>query len=87
MQLERAIELASTAGGTALPPALQDVSLPPGGDRRLTRREQEVAELLNQRLTNREIAARLVITERTAENHVQRILRKLGLRSRRDLAS
>jgi predicted ATPase/DNA-binding NarL/FixJ family response regulator len=48
----------------------------------LTRREQEVATLLMRGLSNRQIAEVLVITERTAETHVCRILSKLGLGSR-----
>jgi non-specific serine/threonine protein kinase len=41
-----------------------------------------VAELLVRGLSNRRIAAELVLTEQTAETHVKRILRKLDLRSR-----
>jgi non-specific serine/threonine protein kinase len=52
----------------------------------LTRREREVADLLAQGLTNRQLADRLVIAERTAENHVQHILVKLGLSNRSQLA-
>ena len=54
--------------------------------RALTRREREVADLVSQGLTNRELAERLVIAERTAENHVQHILTKLGLSNRSQLA-
>lgn len=54
--------------------------------RALTRREREVADLLSQGLTNRELAKRLFIAERTAENHVQHILAKLGLSNRSQLA-
>jgi len=46
---------------------------------KLTLREREVADLVAQGLTNREIAARLFISERTAESHVQQIRGKLGL--------
>jgi DNA-binding CsgD family transcriptional regulator len=53
---------------------------------RLTRRELEVAELVGQGLTNREIAKRLVLSERTAQNHVQHILTKLGLANRSQVA-
>jgi DNA-binding NarL/FixJ family response regulator len=49
---------------------------------RLTPRERDVAELLVRGLSNRRIAAELVLTEQTAETHVKRILRKLDLRSR-----
>jgi DNA-binding CsgD family transcriptional regulator len=54
--------------------------------RSLTRREREVADLVSEGLTNREVATRLVIAERTAENHVQHILIKLGLSNRSQLA-
>jgi len=53
----------------------------------LTRREQEVAALIARGLTNREIAKLLVITERTAETHVQHILNKLGVNSRAQVAA
>ncbi len=53
----------------------------------LTPREQDVAALIAGGLTNREIAERLVITERTAETHVQHILNKLGINSRAQIAA
>ncbi|MFL6133648.1 MAG: response regulator transcription factor, partial [Nocardioidaceae bacterium] len=53
---------------------------------RLTRRESEVARLVAQGLTDRQIAERLVLTRRTAEGHVQQALRKLGFTSRQQLA-
>ena len=52
----------------------------------LSGREQEVAVLVAQGLTNRQISADLGISERTAGNHVGRILAKLGLRSRAQIA-
>jgi DNA-binding NarL/FixJ family response regulator len=45
-----------------------------------------VLELLAEGLTNSEIAARLVISEKTAGHHVSAILDKLGVRSRYDAA-
>ncbi|GAA2097117.1 LuxR C-terminal-related transcriptional regulator [Streptomyces albiaxialis] len=48
----------------------------------LTRREREVAALVAEGLTNREIAERLVVSKRTADAHVEHILTKLGLTSR-----
>jgi DNA-binding CsgD family transcriptional regulator len=52
----------------------------------LTRRELEVADLVAQGLTNREIASRLFLSERTAQNHVQHILVKLDLPNRSQVA-
>ncbi|NIK60439.1 ATP-binding protein [Kribbella shirazensis] len=53
---------------------------------RLTRREHEIAVLIGEGLSNREIAARLVISQRTAETHVEHILSKLGFSSRAQVA-
>jgi DNA-binding CsgD family transcriptional regulator len=53
----------------------------------LTRREREVLALLARGLTNRQIAAELVITEGTAALHVKHILHKLGFSSRTQAAA
>ena len=53
----------------------------------LTRRETEVAELVAEGLSNPEIAQRLVISVRTAQGHVENILRKLGFSSRSMIAA
>jgi DNA-binding NarL/FixJ family response regulator len=53
----------------------------------LSRREGQVAVLVAQACTNREIAERLTISERTVEKHVQNILSRLGLRSRTQVAA
>jgi DNA-binding NarL/FixJ family response regulator len=53
----------------------------------LSRREAEVLTLVAEGLTNREIAARLIISENTARNHVSRILDKLGLGRRAEAAA
>jgi DNA-binding CsgD family transcriptional regulator/predicted negative regulator of RcsB-dependent stress response len=53
----------------------------------LTKRELEVARLLTQGLSNREIAATLFITEWTAATHIRNILAKLGLNSRTQIAA
>jgi DNA-binding NarL/FixJ family response regulator len=51
----------------------------------LTPREREVAELVGQALSNRDVASRLVLSERTVESHVRNMLTKTGLRSRTEL--
>jgi DNA-binding CsgD family transcriptional regulator len=51
----------------------------------LTEREREVVELVAQALSNREVASRLVLSERTVEAHVRRILAKTGHTSRAEL--
>src|SRR5438132_5462536 len=53
----------------------------------LSRREREVAALVAQGLSNRDIAERLFISERTAEGHVEQICNKLGFRSRAQVAA
>ncbi|MEB3369722.1 LuxR C-terminal-related transcriptional regulator [Saccharopolyspora mangrovi] len=53
----------------------------------LTRREGQVARLVAEGLTNREIAEHLVISPRTAESHVENILSKLGYTSRAQIAA
>lgn len=53
----------------------------------LSRREREVAAMVAAGMTNKEIAAKLFIAERTAEGHVERIRNKLGVRSRTEVAT
>ena len=53
----------------------------------LTRREREVAELIAEGLTNKEIASRLFLSVSTVKTHVHSILEKLRLEDRRDIAS
>lgn len=52
----------------------------------LTLRERRVLELVSRGLTNREIAQRLYLSERTVRNYVSNLLRKLGLRNRTEAA-
>jgi DNA-binding NarL/FixJ family response regulator len=59
----------------------------PRGTADLTRRESEVAVLIADGLSNRAIAERLSLSERTVEHHVAATFGKLGLRSRAQLAA
>jgi predicted ATPase/DNA-binding CsgD family transcriptional regulator len=54
---------------------------------KLSPREDEVARLVAEGLTNRDIAQRLFISERTAEYHVEQIRNKLGFRNRSQIAA
>ncbi|MFC4910057.1 ATP-binding protein [Actinomadura gamaensis] len=72
------------ATGERRPPA----DAPAGRSRSvLSPREWEIAELVAQGLTNREIADRLVIAKRTADSHVEHILAKLCVSSRAEIAA
>jgi DNA-binding NarL/FixJ family response regulator len=53
----------------------------------LTRREEEVAALVAQGMSNRQIAQELFLSERTIENHIANIKRKLRLASRTEIAA
>ncbi|WP_231569645.1 response regulator transcription factor [Prescottella defluvii] len=58
---------------------------PPSGE--LTARQLQVAALVAEGLTNRQIARRLGIEERSAEGHVERIRLRLGVTSRAQVAA
>ncbi|MFF2087621.1 AAA family ATPase [Nocardia sp. NPDC058176] len=57
-----------------------------GAPAALTRREREVADLAAQGHSNRDIAAHLYLSPRTVEDHLSRVLRKLGLTGRAGIA-
>lgn len=82
LQLREAITLALEASVHERPQtaASRDGASP------LSARESEVADLIADGLSNREIAAKLTISEKTAANHVEHILTKLDLRSRAQIA-
>jgi DNA-binding CsgD family transcriptional regulator len=76
------------AAGVLLPRQSADHQAPPHpAAGMLTRREREVAMLIAQGQTNREIAERLVLGERTIETHIGNILGKLGFSSRRQITA
>jgi DNA-binding NarL/FixJ family response regulator len=54
-------------------------------EEKLTLREREISDLLQQELSNRSIAKRLTISERTVKFHVSNILRKMNVANRREL--
>ncbi len=57
------------------------------GESRLSQREQEILTLVSRGASNKEIAARLVITEGTVKNHLHNILSKLHLHNRAEIAA
>ncbi|TMG38678.1 MAG: response regulator transcription factor [Chloroflexi bacterium] len=79
------LELVTATRTVAARPALAAGGAPAAG--RLTTRETEIAVLVGEGMTNREIAARLVISERTVDNHVHNILDALDMRHRSQIAA
>jgi non-specific serine/threonine protein kinase len=84
MELEQAIRFALQEDA---PPAPRPSPRAFAPGVRLTRRQLEIARLVAEGLTNREIAQRLFISERTAEGHVEQIRNKLGFGSRVQIAA
>jgi non-specific serine/threonine protein kinase len=80
-------ERAEPPPGTRPQPSLPQLSQPGPSLPQLTRREREVAELVAQGESNKEIAASLTVSQRTAETHVEHILSKLGFASRTQIAA
>ncbi len=91
MSLEQAVEYALSDEEEREPPTLvtmpEQQRQPDERPERLTRREREVALLVARGLTNRQIALELSVSRSTVNNHVARILRKLGVRSRAQIAA
>ncbi|MFF0815129.1 ATP-binding protein [Rhodococcus sp. NPDC003318] len=73
-------------GETAPTPTIDDTDVPTP-ELTLSPREQEVARHLAAGMTNKEIAAKLVLSTRTVEGHVERTLRKLGVGRRSEVAT
>ena len=81
LPLDLVVELAlADADSLTAPP--QSPGPQAEGPELLTRREREVAALVAEGMSNREVAERLVISKRTADAHVEHILAKLGVNSR-----
>jgi DNA-binding NarL/FixJ family response regulator len=73
-------QLLTSCEGAATPALLTSVQ-----QERLSTRELEVAMLVAEGLSSRDVAERLYVSVRTVENHLQRIYTKLGITSRADL--
>jgi non-specific serine/threonine protein kinase len=97
---ERAFQAASQRGrqlavDAAVAYALGEKTAPPvaatapaaASEPVLTKREREVAALVARGMTNKDIATELVISQRTAEAHIEHILNKLGFTSRTQIAA
>lgn len=84
--IRNAIHLASR-GLHVLPRTSGDSSEPLGGPELLTPREADVLELLRQGRSNAEIANALTVSVETVRTHRRNIYRKLGVRTRRELAA
>ena len=69
------------------PPRPRAHPIPAEGEAALTRREIEILQLVAAGLSNKEIAAQLVITEGTVKNHVHNALEKLHLSNRTQAAA
>ena len=79
-RLGRDAAIASVLGHPSPAPA-------PDGTAPLAKRELDVARLVADGLTNKEIGTRLFISERTVDSHVRSILNKLGFGSRAQIAA
>ncbi|MFI6643707.1 ATP-binding protein [Streptomyces sp. NPDC050504] len=84
LTLDAAVEAALAQDTATAPEVPSQRSGPADG---LTPRERQVAALVSEGLTNREIAGKLVVSKRTVDSHVEHILTKLGFTSRSQIAA
>jgi len=75
------------AAGLAWPRPVTRNSIRSGSESLVTRRELEIAQMITAGHSNREIARKLFLSERTVDNHVQHLLNKLNFHSRTQIAA
>src|SRR3989440_421773 len=73
--------------GLAWPRPVTRNSIHRASESLVTRRELEIAQLITAGHSNREIARKLFLSERTVDNHVQHLLNKLNFHSRTQIAA
>jgi len=88
-RLVRSIRTVSSGGlaaGAWLGSMVGRLSEAPPSEGRVTGRELDIISLVARGLENKEIAAELGIAEQTVKNHLSRVMKKLGLRNRQEVA-
>ncbi|MQA11863.1 MAG: hypothetical protein GEU98_25635, partial [Pseudonocardiaceae bacterium] len=87
-ELGTALDIARRLGMRPLETEVSELLAPGrGGRASLSAREEELADLVAEGLSNRQIAGRLYLSERTVETHVRNILGKLGFERRAQVVS
>ncbi len=82
-----AVLAVKVGAGLAWPRQVTRSMIRPGPASPITRRELEIAQLITAGLSNKEIARKLFLSERTVDNHVQHLLNKLNFHSRAQIAA
>ena len=78
--------LLDNRAASALMSRLRDEAAPAGVVSRLSEQERKLLDLIGEGLTNREIAERMFLAEKTVKNYVSRLLHKLGMQRRTQAA-
>ncbi|MFD4190560.1 MULTISPECIES: response regulator [Amycolatopsis] len=78
--------LLDNRAASALMSRIRDEAAPAGAVSRLSEQERKLLDLIGEGLTNREIAERMFLAEKTVKNYVSRLLHKLGMQRRTQAA-